>query len=209
MSNSTADDVKKFFAGIGDGLKRGGDDLVGRQVATDGYVAFRKEAAMELFMKDHADWKCIFKDGEYRFYPPTKDSIANRIKSKFEETKKNDNRPTRISIKIDCDICHYQLVVLNKYLQLGEPEIIKQEETMSSKDMMEIFQELLIMTCDGLPFDDQDKGEYIRYDTVNGNELTISGMNEEQRAFIKHVQELVDMSFQQPTDGNAQGHAKK
>lgn len=70
---SKAGEVGAAFRAIGSGIKEAGDKRTAKMVAERGYVQFEKVAAIDLFEKEHPDWRREEPewDGPTRFYPPT------------------------------------------------------------------------------------------------------------------------------------------
>lgn len=67
----TAAEVKAAFDGMGQASREAGEARNRELVDKQGYVGFRKPAAVEAFEKDHPGWSKEVVDGETRFKPPT------------------------------------------------------------------------------------------------------------------------------------------
>lgn len=70
----TAAEVKAAFEGIGTAAREAGEKRTRELVAKNGYVGFRKDAAVQAFRSSHPGWIEDVVDGETRFRPPDSQS---------------------------------------------------------------------------------------------------------------------------------------
>ncbi len=191
MANETAEDIKKGFKALGNGIKEAGERRVKELVEKQGYVGYRNKDAAELFKKEHANWECKYIDGEYRYYPPIKNENIDFLKTYKEAKEKNAS--TCITIEfIDNVSVKYNLTVVDKHT--GERKIIQSEKIkIDNKFLYETLPSLYNQLCSSMPVIDYEKDKGMNFTSVDGNNvIMIGGLTEENKEFIKNMKTFVD-----------------
>ncbi len=200
--NDVAKEIQNGFNALAGGIHDAGKKRIKDLVAKQGYVAYKNYEAAQMFKKDldYIDWIYKYEDGEYRFYPPTKDNEnkedfieieTNKVVEAYKKAKK-DYLNTRIVINMVGDnICEYTLLSYDPRT-LKEEVIQKEKFKFNGKFSHEILPSLYYHLCDGLPVIDNIKDSSITFISVENDYMMFGNIHEKELEVIYQMKEFVD-----------------